>query len=337
MRSVLITFIILPLLFSYSFGWVKTTIETDKSEYSIGEPVNITFKACNTGEETVKFEWTSTCHVDYYIDGYKIPLGCYQILTQLILPPDSCHSWYFTITSDIYEIGEGIHIIWAKIIDYIWYRDYTTISFGELRVVDQSKYFCEGPQCDTTYIDIYSTNDTVTFYWDTPQLNTCLEPLWSGWISSDTFYVIMLDTGPPCDCVDYFILTAKYAPFPNGKYTLKFLSGSYECIAFIVDQSNINDEIYPEKFILYQNYPNPFNNSTAIRYDIPKDGLVKITIYNILGEKVVCLKNSYVEEGYKTIIWNGLDKLGNEVPTGVYLFHIEFEEYNQTMKMLFMK
>ncbi len=132
-------------------------------------------------------------------------------------------------------------------------------------------------------------------------------------------------------------------------WTLEFLDPEFELVnpepdyyycrneGITSNISFIDEETIPVEFALHQNYPNPFNNSTVIRYDIPKDGFVKITIYNILGEKVVCLKNSYAEEGYNSIIWNGLDKYVNEVPTGVYLFHIEFEEYNQTMKMLFMK
>ena len=98
-----------------------------------------------------------------------------------------------------------------------------------------------------------------------------------------------------------------------------------------------NENILPSKFALHQNYPNPFNSSTQIQYDLPISGFVKLNIYNILGGEVLQIKNEYEDAGYKTITWNGVNKYGEEVPTGVYLYRVDFGEYNVTKKMLLIK
>ena len=51
------------------------------------------------------------------------------------------------------------------------------------------------------------------------------------------------------------------------------------------DVLSVNGELLPTEFALHQNYPNPFNPTTSLRYDLPKDSHVLITIYDIRGRK----------------------------------------------------
>lgn len=53
----------------------------------------------------------------------------------------------------------------------------------------------------------------------------------------------------------------------------------------------------PTRYALYQNYPNPFNPTTKIRFDIPKDGHVRLTIYDMVGRQVAVLKNEAMRAG----------------------------------------
>ena len=62
----------------------------------------------------------------------------------------------------------------------------------------------------------------------------------------------------------------------------------------------------PTIFYLFQNYPNPFNPITSLRYDLPENGLVNITIYDIMGRIVKRLVNSPQTAGYKSIKWLSL-------------------------------
>ncbi len=98
------------------------------------------------------------------------------------------------------------------------------------------------------------------------------------------------------------------------------------------------DKIFPNKYEIFQNYPNPFNPNTKIRYFIPEDGNVKITIYNILGQKVTEVINKTLKAGKYETEFNG-----SNFASGVYIYRIEVDSpnkaniYSQTKKMLLLK
>ncbi|MBS1551334.1 MAG: T9SS type A sorting domain-containing protein [Bacteroidetes bacterium] len=94
---------------------------------------------------------------------------------------------------------------------------------------------------------------------------------------------------------------------------------------------NINSEI-PTTFSLSQNYPNPFNPATKIKFDLVKSGLVKLTVYDILGKEVATLVNENLSAGsYET------DFDGSNLPSGVYFYRIETNEFTQAKKMILNK
>ena len=91
------------------------------------------------------------------------------------------------------------------------------------------------------------------------------------------------------------------------------------------------------KFALHQNYPNPFNPVTTLRYDLPEDEMVNITIYDIIGRQVKTLVNGSQTVGYKSIQWNATNTAGQPVSAGIYLYTIEAGEFRQTKKMVLLK
>jgi len=93
----------------------------------------------------------------------------------------------------------------------------------------------------------------------------------------------------------------------------------------------------PTEFKLHQNYPNPFNPSTTIRYDLPNDGFVNISILDSKGRLVKTLLNKKQSPGYKSINWNSLDKNGDAVAAGLYFYSIKTNESLQSMKMILLK
>ena len=91
----------------------------------------------------------------------------------------------------------------------------------------------------------------------------------------------------------------------------------------------------PDKFELLQNYPNPFNPATKIAYSIPKAGIVTLTVYNILGEKVSQLINEYKEPGrYKYELNAGHSGLFS---SGIYFYSLKLNSNILTKKMLLIK
>ena len=93
----------------------------------------------------------------------------------------------------------------------------------------------------------------------------------------------------------------------------------------------------PVKYSLNQNYPNPFNPVTTIDYILPENGLVNITIFDMMGREVNTLLNSLQTAGYKSIQWNATNNQGDAVSAGIYLYRIKVEDFIQTKKMILLK
>ena len=100
---------------------------------------------------------------------------------------------------------------------------------------------------------------------------------------------------------------------------------------------SINGELLPEVFALHQNHPNPFNPVTTLRYDLPENGHVNITIYDMLGREVKTLVNQTQDAGYRSIIWDATNDYGKPVSAGIYLYQIQAGEYISTKKMVLLK
>jgi len=92
------------------------------------------------------------------------------------------------------------------------------------------------------------------------------------------------------------------------------------------------DSHIPTSYALEQNYPNPFNPSTTIRFALPKDSPVKITVYNMTGQVVDILLDRTIEAGYHTVKWSASD-----MSSGLYLYQIEAGNFQQTRKCIILK
>ncbi|MCH7733494.1 MAG: T9SS type A sorting domain-containing protein [Candidatus Marinimicrobia bacterium] len=95
--------------------------------------------------------------------------------------------------------------------------------------------------------------------------------------------------------------------------------------------------VLPEVYTLNQNYPNPFNPTTTLRYDLPEQAHVTLTIYDILGRQITTLVQGIQEPGFKSVVWDGKNDVGEPVSAGVYLYQIRAGEYVQTRKMILLR
>jgi len=85
----------------------------------------------------------------------------------------------------------------------------------------------------------------------------------------------------------------------------------------------------PLEYELSQNYPNPFNPSTTIKFSIPESGLVKLLIFNVLGEQIKTLVNGVKEAGIHTINFNA-----TELKSGIYFYKIKTNNFTEVKKMI---
>jgi len=93
----------------------------------------------------------------------------------------------------------------------------------------------------------------------------------------------------------------------------------------------------PTVYKVHQNHPNPFNPVTTLRYDLPEDGLVNITVYDVMGRVVRTLVNMEQNAGFKSIQWNATNNEGQPVSAGLYLYTIQAGGFRQTKKMVLLK
>jgi hypothetical protein len=95
--------------------------------------------------------------------------------------------------------------------------------------------------------------------------------------------------------------------------------------------------ILPIAYTLHQNYPNPFNPITSLRYDLPEQARVTLTIYDLMGREITQLVNTTQEAGFRSVKWNATDSFGKPVSAGVYLYQIRTDGFVQTKKMVLLK
>ncbi|MBK9331334.1 MAG: T9SS type A sorting domain-containing protein [Ignavibacteria bacterium] len=113
----------------------------------------------------------------------------------------------------------------------------------------------------------------------------------------------------------------------NGEIRGQNLTG----IVIIVSVQQISSAV-PESFTLSQNYPNPFNPATKINFTIPKQEIVKLRVYDLLGKQVAELVSENLNAGSYSIDFNGSD-----LSSGTYFYRIETPSFNDTKRMILVK
>ena len=95
---------------------------------------------------------------------------------------------------------------------------------------------------------------------------------------------------------------------------------------------SVTSTVQPKNYSLEQNYPNPFNPSTTIKYSLPSNGAVSLKVYNLIGQEVATLINSYQTSGEYTVPFNA-----SNLSSGVYFYRLESGSFNVVKKMLLIK
>lgn len=125
--------------------------------------------------------------------------------------------------------------------------------------------------------------------------------------------------------------TASTSGGPIGDLTWELASGYNSTQAEIAtDVKEINS--LPTDFVLDQNYPNPFNPSTTINFSVNKASNVKLTVYNMLGQKVATLVNNFMNAGSYEVKFNA-----SRLASGVYFYSLEAGSFKANKKMMLLK
>lgn len=105
-----------------------------------------------------------------------------------------------------------------------------------------------------------------------------------------------------------------------------------ESVTKLTTSSELTDNQIPLSFELHQNYPNPFNPTTNISYSLPAASSIKIEVFNILGQSVSVIEESFKPKGNHTVRFDA-----QNLTSGIYLYQIKAGEFIQTRKMMLIK
>ncbi len=117
----------------------------------------------------------------------------------------------------------------------------------------------------------------------------------------------------------------------SGKYVYRLKQIDFDGRYEYSNEVSVEVEL-PLEFALNQNYPNPFNPSTTISYTLPEDGFVKLAVYNLLGQEVATVVNSFQKAYRYEVVFNA-----NELSSGVYVYKIEAGNFSASKKLMLMK
>ncbi len=190
--------------------------------------------------------------------------------------------------------------------------------------------------------DNAATNSTPQLTWDSVQYTS----VYRCRIATDTgFTNLVLDSN---NIAGRLLNVPAGRLQPNTRYYWR-INAANGCItsansvrrSFITSVTGlaVNENELPKTYELYNNYPNPFNPVTQLNFDLPVNSLVKITVYNILGEVTELLVNSELPAGKYSYTWNAA-----QLASGVYIYRIEAvslmnqnERFTSTKKMMLVK
>jgi len=132
------------------------------------------------------------------------------------------------------------------------------------------------------------------------------------------------------ECSYGSLYPASVAPLEGGR-AIRFTTEAPD--AFFTG-NNGEDELIANSFSLMPSYPNPFNSSTKIRFNLVTAGMVKVGIYNILGQEVASLVNREMKAGMGEVVW---DLAGSDISSGLFFVKLEAADGTLWQKVMFVK
>jgi Putative Ig domain/Secretion system C-terminal sorting domain/WD40-like Beta Propeller Repeat len=167
-------------------------------------------------------------------------------------------------------------------------------------------------------------------------------------LDSLTYSAILPDGNPLPSWLSFDSVTHTFSGFPtaSGLNYIKVIATdtaktSASCIfkLTIANPTGVeeNKSQPPKESQLLQNYPNPFNPSTVISYRLSASSNVKLSIYNVLGQKIKTLVDSYQSASEHSLVWDAMDDNNNSVGSGIYFYKLETRDHTLQKKMVLLK
>ena len=300
-----------------------------------GSYVSLDSEDISINEDTFEFTFSDLMMVDSVgatlnVDGTIGP-DMYELLagveTEIPLPSilfDSLSTeseFYLSLNDD----GTGMDMEISEIDEYYETFMDTNISYFEWSASDDSVFISylddDGSvtEGDNLFLSYYFNDDTLV-------LGQSLDPC------TDPYYYYYYDSYDEC------FQNTGIGDYAMGVYDIHDFYQEMVNYFTMMDAVEVSDESnIPSAYKLYAPYPNPFNPFTTIRYSLPEQANVNISIYDMTGRLVNNLVNGTQNAGLRSIQWNARDSKGLTAPAGVYLYRIEAGNFIDVKKMILLK
>ena len=93
----------------------------------------------------------------------------------------------------------------------------------------------------------------------------------------------------------------------------------------------------PNESQLQQNAPNPFNSQTVISYFLPESGPTRLELFSVTGQQVAVLRQGPQQAGYHRLHWDGRDREGRSLASGIYLYRLVTADGALTRKLTLLR
>lgn len=130
----------------------------------------------------------------------------------------------------------------------------------------------------------------------------------------------------------YIVVNRFGMPHPGTMGNSAFIVGPHTGVEEIHDKEKL-----PLTYAFEQNYPNPFNSSTTFAYSLPEPSDVFITVFSVMGQKLVTLESRHRPAGHYTLTYKGLDIARKPLPSGLYLCSMRANRFEKTVKFIIVR
>ena len=130
---------------------------------------------------------------------------------------------------------------------------------------------------------------------------------------------------------------------PSGTVDLRTAGGTWEApsraetrVRLVVGDPELVQEAaatLPQPYALLPNYPNPFNPTTHLAFTTPREGRVRLELYDVAGRRVRTLVDEVRPAGRHDVVWNGVDDRGRGLASGIYFARLQAGDFGQTRKL----
>jgi len=214
----------------------------------------------------------------------------------------------------------------------VW-RDARECCVADISDIYAQKIHAAGEQPIATLLISYSavfSESGISLSWTLSEANEGVRFFVLRSTAAEETYIELPSSFLTSDDLSFSFMDTDWKPNTSHWYRVEYSTGSERKTLF--ESGPVTTPAMP--LTLYQNSPNPFNPSTEIRYYLPEKCSVSLDVYDVTGVLVARLSEGYRDKGTHTVSWDGRDRNGRQMSSGVYFYRLKAGKTEISRKMV---